>query len=165
MAGEIRCNQMLAADSRQVPPSRSRNMAAIRAKNTKPEMTVRRLLHAMGYRFRLHYRALPGRPDLAFPARFKVVEVRGCFWHRHSDPQCQNAVLPVTRRSWWTAKLNANVRRDNCNLRQIKRLGWDALVLWECELADRADVVARLRAFLGEPGKIAPRADKSNAKH
>jgi DNA mismatch endonuclease Vsr len=154
---------MPAADSRQVPPGRSRNMAAIRAKNTKPEMAVRRLLHAMGYRFRLHYPALPGRPDLAFPARFKLIEVRGCFWHRHSDPKCRNAVLPVTRRSWWAAKLQANARRDKRNMREIRKLGWDTLILWECELKNRANLAARLRRFLGEPGRPGTRTDQANA--
>lgn len=84
-----------------VSDARRRNMQAVRAKDTKPEMVVRRLLHGLGYRYRLHDPRLPGRPDLVFPSRRAVIEVRGCFWHRHPDPLCKNAVLPATRGEWW----------------------------------------------------------------
>jgi DNA mismatch endonuclease Vsr len=135
-----------------VPEARRRNMAAIRAAHTKPELTVRRLLHAMGYRFRLHRRDLPGRPDLVFPSRGKVIEVRGCFWHHHSDPACRNAVLPATRREWWAAKLEANVARDARNLEALHDLGWGVMVVWECEAKDTAAIARRLRVFLGPTG-------------
>ncbi len=164
LAIENGCNPMPSAESWQVPDARSRNMAAIKAKNTKPEMLVRHLLHAMGYRFRLHYAGLPGRPDLAFPARMKVIEVRGCFWHQHADPRCHNAVLPATRREWWRAKLKSNAARDRKNLRKIKKLGWSALVLWECELEDQDILALRIRNFLGQPGGSARTVDRSKKR-
>jgi DNA mismatch endonuclease Vsr len=134
-----------------ISDGRRRNMSAVRAKNSAAELTVRRILHSLGYRYRLHRRDLPGRPDIVLARRRKIVEVRGCFWHRHPDPDCSNAVLPATRRAWWSAKLHANVERDARNLSSLEAAGWDVLILWECELADGAAVAARLRAFLGPP--------------
>lgn len=135
-----------------VPETRRRNMSAIRGSHTKPELVVRSLLHRLGYRFRLHRRDLPGRPDIVFLSRRKVVEVRGCFWHRHPDPACRNAVMPTTRREWWEAKLAANVARDARNLAALEDAGWAVLVLWECEVRDdRGDLSPRLQAFLGPP--------------
>lgn len=130
-------------------------MASVHSKDTKPEIVTRSMLHAMGYRFRLHRKDLPGRPDIVFPSRRKVIEIRGCFWHRHSDPTCRNAVLPRTRTEFWKAKLSANVSRDNRNEAALSALGWEVLVLWECELRDRAKVSVRLREFLGMPGSSA----------
>ena len=121
-----------------VPPARRRNLAAVAGKDTAPELRVRRLLHAMGYRFRLHRRDLPGRPDIVLTARRKIVEVRGCFWHRHPDPACRNAVLPKVRADWWAAKLARNVERDQRNLTALCDAGWSVLVLWECEVRDPA---------------------------
>ena len=131
-----------------VPPARRRNLAAVRGKDTAPEMIVRRLLHRMGHRFRLHRRDLPGTPDIVFPARRKIVEVRGCFWHRHPDPACRNATLPRTRASWWAAKLTANVERDARTLSALHAQGWSVLVVWECEVKDEAALIPRLRSFL-----------------
>lgn len=115
-------------------PERSRLMSRIRGKNTGPELSVRRVAHSWGFRFRLHRRELPGCPDLVFPRLRKAILVHGCFWHHHDDPACRNAVLPKTRAEWWRAKLLANVERDARNLRDLQSLGWDVLVLWECEI-------------------------------
>lgn len=143
----------MAEPVQDVLEARRRNMSAVRGKHTKPELLVRSLLHRMGYRYRLHGRDLPGRPDIVFPTRRKAIEVRGCFWHRHPDPACRNAVMPATRREWWQAKLDANVARDARNLAALEDAGWAVLVLWECEVRrDQGDLSRRLRAFLGPPG-------------
>jgi DNA mismatch endonuclease Vsr len=131
-----------------VPEARRRNLAAVAGKDTAPELRVRRLLFRMGYRFRLHRRDLPGTPDIVLSGRRKIVEMRGCFWHRHPDPACRNAVLPKVRADWWAAKLARNVARDERNLAALREAGWSVLVLWECEVKDEAVVAARLREFL-----------------
>lgn len=123
-------------------------MAAVRAKDTGPERAVRGALHKAGYRFRLHRRDLPGSPDLVFPGRRKIIEVRGCFWHRHPDPSCKNAVLPRVRSEWWQHKLAANVARDARNDAQLAAMGWKVLVVWECEVSRMAELVERLVSFL-----------------
>lgn len=127
-------------------------MASVRSKHTKPELIVRSMLHAMGYRYRLHRRDLPGRPDIVFPTRQKVIDVRGCFWHRHPDPACRNAVLPRTRADFWSEKLTSNVARDGRNVQSLLDMGWDTLVLWECQLSDTVALARRLTDFLGPPG-------------
>lgn len=132
-----------------VLPARRRNLAAVAGKDTTPELRVRRLLFRMGYRFRLHRRDLPGTPDIVLPGRRKIVEVRGCFWHRHPDPACRNAVLPKVRAEWWAAKLAGNVARDERNLAALQAAGWSVLVLWECEVRNEAALADRLRSFLG----------------
>src|SRR5215210_1997488 len=109
-------------------------MGRIRATDTKPEMMVRRLLHSLGYRFRLHRRDLPGSPDLAFPSRRKIVFVHGCFWHQH--PGCRLAYRPKSNIDFWSEKFAANRRRDRRAIRRLRSSGWDPLVIWECELAD-----------------------------
>jgi DNA mismatch endonuclease Vsr len=144
-------------DFTDVSDARRRNLAAVGAKNTKPELVVRNLLHAMGYRYRLHSDRLPGRPDIVFPARRKVIDIRGCFWHRHSDPNCRNAVLPKTRADWWAAKLARNVERDEDNEKNWGAQGWSAAVVWECEVRDTAALGERLQIFLGPPGKTGAR--------
>jgi DNA mismatch endonuclease Vsr len=131
-----------------VPLARRRNLAAVGPKNTVPELTVRRLLHGMGYRFRLHRRDLPGTPDIVLAGRRKIIEVRGCFWHRHPDPACRNAVLPKVRAEWWEAKLARNVERDERNLAALRDAGWSVLVLWECEAKHETKLAALLRSFL-----------------
>lgn len=128
-------------------------MRANTAKNTKPELAVRRLLHAMGYRFRLHRRDLPGTPDIVFPGRRKVVHVHGCFWHQHDG--CHRASLPATRRDYWLPKLARNKERDGQVELALALLGWETAVVWECELAGPASLAVRLRAFLNE-GNGAP---------
>jgi len=131
-----------------VPVARRRNLAAVRAKDSTPELIVRRALHRMGYRFRLHRRDLPGTPDIVLAGRRAIIEVRGCFWHRHPDPACENAVLPRVRAEWWAEKLARNVARDERNLAALRAAGWSVLVLWECEVKDAAALQARLRSFL-----------------
>jgi DNA mismatch endonuclease, patch repair protein len=129
------------------PEQRRRCMAAIRGRDTKPEMLVRSLVHRMGYRFRLHRKDLPGKPDLVFPSRRKVIFVHGCFWHQHSG--CRFATRPVTRRAFWDAKLHANRRRDWRNQRKLRGLGWGVMVVWECQTRDLTRLERRLHAFLG----------------
>src|SRR5262245_58656336 len=124
---------------------RSANMSEIRGKNTSPEMAVRRIVYGMGYRFRLHRRDLPGRPDIVFWGRRKVIEVRGCFWHRHPDPSCRNTLSPATRRAYGEEKFARNQERDRCNLDALSAAGWQTLVIWECEIADRVGTAQRIR--------------------
>lgn len=130
------------------PEQRRRCMASVRSKDTTPEMVVRRLVHGMGYRYRLHVRSLHGSPDLVFPARQAVIFVHGCFWHRH---KCKRGwPLPATRRSFWKAKLDGNRQRDVKHRRALRRLGWRVLVVWECQTRSaKLDRLAeRVRAFL-----------------
>jgi DNA mismatch endonuclease (patch repair protein) len=128
--------------------TRSRVMRRIRSRDTKPELIVRRLIHAMGYRYRLHDRRLPGCPDLVFRKRRKVIFVHGCFWHRHKE--CPTAQLPKSRREFWTPKLNANRKRDAKNIRELEQGGWCCLVIWECEVGDQANIEHRIRTFLDD---------------
>ncbi len=111
--------------------SRSKIMRAIRSKDTKPEMLVRRGLHAAGFRYRLHVRDLPGRPDLVFPQLKAIIEVRGCFWHSHS---CIGGRIPKTNSGFWVAKLEANRTRDASNLVRLRMLGYAVKIIWECDL-------------------------------
>ncbi|PLC06036.1 very short patch repair endonuclease [Variovorax sp. RO1] len=130
------------------PEARSRRMAAIRPRDTKPEMVVRRLVYAMGYRYRLHRRDLPGTPDLVFQGRRKVIFVHGCFWHRHAA--CKLARLPKSRLEFWVPKLEKNRLRDEAALVELARLGWSSLVIWECEIRDQDRLARSLRKFLDE---------------
>jgi DNA mismatch endonuclease, patch repair protein len=125
------------------PEARSRNMSRIRSADTKPEMTVRRLVHAMGFRYRLHVRDLPGRPDLVFQRLRKAIFVHGCFWHRH---RCANGrSIPATRSEFWTAKFRSNVDRDRRTRRQLKAAGWQVLTVWECEVEKLSPTILRNR--------------------
>lgn len=132
-----------------VPEARSKIMRAIKGKGTKPEMAVRRLVHGMGYRYRLHRKGLPGTPDLAFGPRKKVIFVHGCFWHRHPDPACPFARLPKSRLDFWLPKLAGNTRRDGDTLARLEQAGWQALTIWECQLRNMDTVTRRVLAFLG----------------
>jgi DNA mismatch endonuclease (patch repair protein) len=123
-------------------------MARVRSKDTKPEMTVRRLVHSLGYRYRLHDRALPGRPDLVFKGRRKVIFIHGCFWHRHGQG-CALARMPKSRVEFWGEKLARNEERDRRSLEGLANLGWDYLIVWECQLKDRDALARRIRDFLG----------------
>ena len=125
---------------------RSANMRAVRAKDTKPELTVRRLTHGMGYRYRLHDRSLPGTPDLVFRSRRSVIFVHGCFWHRHTG--CDRATEPQSNVEFWRPKLLQNAARDKRQLRALRKGGWRTLVIWECETKDRRSLSSRLRRFL-----------------
>jgi DNA mismatch endonuclease (patch repair protein) len=128
------------------PEQRSRCMSAITGRNTKPELLVRKIVHAMGYRFRLHIRSLPGCPDLVFPRRKKIIFVHGCFWHRHD---CRfGRVKPATNAAFWQQKILSNVQRDEQNLLLLRNSGWKVLVVWECETHDRAELALRLKEFL-----------------
>lgn len=131
------------------PQQRSARMSRIRAANTKPELAVRRLVHGLGYRYRLHSRTLPGTPDLVFPSRRAVIFVHGCFWHMHSDPRCTRARMPKSRLEFWEPKLNRNRQNDQAVVRQLRELGWRVLTIWECELRDTQSLVLKLKEFLG----------------
>ena len=128
------------------PEIRSRIMARVKSKGMKPEMAVRRLLHGLGYRYRLHKSDLPGKPDMAFPSRRKVVFVNGCFWHNHAG--CPRVRIPATNREYWTAKLERNQARDERNLALLAEQGWAAMTVWECELRDMPTAAERLTGFL-----------------
>jgi len=128
-----------------VDPDRSRTMAAVRSKDTRPEMLVRRLTHRLGYRFRLHRRDLPGHPDLVFPRRRAVVFVHGCWWHGHSCSR--GARTPKTNLDYWTAKIARNMQRDRASSEALLADGWHVLVLWECEIKDEDALAGRLRSF------------------
>lgn len=130
--------------------TRSRNMAAIRGKNTAPELAVRGILHAMGLRFRLHRKDLPGRPDIVLQRHRTVVFVHGCFWHRHEG--CRYTTTPKTRLAFWQAKFDANVARDHRNRIALEEMGWRVLVVWECELRDAEALRDRLKAAFAPPG-------------
>ncbi len=129
--------------------TRSHVMRAVRSKDTTPELRVRRLLHAAGYRFRVHVGGLPAKPDLAFTRRRKAVLVHGCFWHQH--PGCRAAGRPSSNREYWDKKLDGNVRRDQSALSALNDLGWDVLIVWECETPQQDNLRDRLVAFLGPP--------------
>lgn len=136
------------------PEQRSRNMRAIKSGDTTPELTVRRVLHALGCRFRLHRRDLPGSPDIVMPGRRVAVFVHGCFWHRH---RCRyGCVEPTTRPEFWRAKFAANVARDHRALRALRREGWRVLVVWECQTRDVEHVRARLKKFLAASDSTRP---------
>ncbi|HIB12550.1 MAG TPA: DNA mismatch endonuclease Vsr [Dehalococcoidia bacterium] len=125
---------------------RSANMSAIRSQGMKPELRVRRTAHAMGYRFRLHRRDLPGKPDLVFPGRQKAIFVHGCFWHQHVG--CQDGRMPQSNTSYWWPKLMRNKERDVDHLTRLTTAGWKVLVVWECETVDHEDLSSQLQKFL-----------------
>jgi len=129
--------------------TRSANMRAIRSKGMKPEMLVRKLVHGMGYRYRLHRHDLPGRPDLVFPSRQKVIFVHGCFWHQHSAKGCKLTRTPKSNKNYWLPKLQRNVERDARHREALESMGWGVLVVWECQLGDEIALAKCLRAFLG----------------
>jgi DNA mismatch endonuclease, patch repair protein len=138
------------------PLQRSERMGRIRSKDTKPELQVRRLLHGMGYRYRLHRRDLPGAPDLVFGARRKVIFVHGCFWHAHQS--CSIANRPKSRQEFWDDKFARNRERDATHVEALKARGWDVRTVWECELKDRDKLTSRLLSFLG-PMRICDNGD------
>jgi DNA mismatch endonuclease (patch repair protein) len=127
---------------------RSARMSLVRNKDTGPELTVRKVVHGMGYRYRLHGKGLPGRPDLVFRKKKKVIFVHGCFWHRHGDSACKLARMPKSRLDFWEPKLTANRDRDDRNRRLLEADGWSVLVIWECELSDHRALTRRLRVYL-----------------
>lgn len=139
---------MCVADPR-TPEQRSANMARIASRNTKPELAVRKMLHAAGYRYRLHDRNLPGTPDLVFPARRKVIFVHGCFWHMHDCPRGKST--PKSNAAFWQEKRLRNVRRDEAQMEELDALGWCTAVVWECEIRKSEELVRRIASFLGTP--------------
>ncbi len=128
------------------PQHRSWNMSRIRSANTKPEMIVRSLLHRMGYRFRLHRKDLPGKPDIVLPKFNAIIFVHGCFWHRHIN--CKYAYTPKSRQEFWEAKFKSNVERDKIVRKQLEEKGWKLLIIWECELLDIESVENKLKDYL-----------------
>lgn len=130
------------------PERRSANMAQIRSKNTSPEMAVRRLVHAMGYRFRLHRKDLTGKPDLVFPGRRAVIFVHGCFWHQHSAEKCLDGRKPKSNTGYWSAKLDRNVTRDAAAQQSLREAGWSIMTVWECETRNLEKLRGRLDEFL-----------------
>lgn len=132
---------------------RSRIMKSVGRENTRPEIVVRKLLHSLGLRFRLHRKALPGSPDIVLPRHRTAVFVHGCFWHRH--PGCRYASTPKTRQDYWLPKFAANVERDARKSSQLEELGWRVLVVWECETRNREALKARLRREFGLPDPAA----------
>jgi DNA mismatch endonuclease (patch repair protein) len=125
---------------------RSWNMSRIQSGNTKPEKTVRSILHGLGYRFRLHQKNLPGKPDIVLARYNSVIFVHGCFWHRHKE--CKNASVPKTKKTFWEEKFKANIERDIKVKNELKSNGWRVLVVWECELTDIESVEKELGKFL-----------------
>ena len=128
------------------PEERSKNMAAIKGKNTKPELYVRSMLHRAGYRFSLHRKDLPGKPDIVLRKYKTVIFVHGCFWHRHKG--CKGATTPKTRTEWWQQKFDRNVANDKKHTRELRKLGWHVLTVWECELKKPDKVLAKLQKKL-----------------
>lgn len=131
---------------RLTPECRSRLMSHVHSKDTTPELKVRRTLHAMGYRFRLYRRDLPGKPDIVLPKYGAAIFVNGCFWHRHRG--CKKASMPSTHVDFWNEKFRRNVERDKKNVRLLRRVGWRVLVVWECQTKDEDRLRKKLEKFL-----------------
>lgn len=127
----------------------SARMRAVQQRNTGPELRVRQALHALGFRFRLHRRDLPGRPDIVLPKYKTVVFVHGCYWHRHAE--CRKATIPKSNLEYWHRKFNDNMRRDRRNERALEGMGWRCLVVWQCQTDDRGDLETLLRSLLNSP--------------
>lgn len=134
-----------------VDPLRRKIMSAVRGRDTKPEMSVRAILRSMGYRYRLHRKDLPGRPDIAFVGRKKVIFVHGCFWHRHYG--CPRASFPKTRVEFWQDKFERNIKRDKLVEEAYADMGWRVLTVWECQIRDRAKLSKTLQIFMAEERK------------
>ena len=123
-------------------------MSRVKGRDTKPELLVRSIVHRLGYRFRLHEKRLPGRPDVVLPRHRKVIFVHGCFWHGHTG--CRRAARPSTNREFWDKKLDGNIARDRANIRALRRAGWKVLVIWQCAMRDRGRLEKKLVKFLSE---------------
>lgn len=134
-----------------VPTDRSKRMSLIQNKDTKPELIVRRLVHGMGFRYSLHRKDLPGKPDLVFTSRHKVIFVHGCFWHLHG---CKAFRMPKSNIEYWVPKLEGNRKRDDKIHRELIEMGWNILTIWECELKQTALLKDRIKHFLGESTKL-----------
>lgn len=123
-------------------------MRRIRSKGMKPELDVRRLVHGLGYRYRLHVESMPGKPDLVFPVRGKAILVHGCFWHQHPNPRCKIVRKPKSNETYWAKKLKDNVARDARHITSLRKAGWRVLVIWECQTANLGALARRVTAFL-----------------
>lgn len=128
------------------PKTRSTIMSRIKGRDTNPERIVRSIIHRMGYRFRLHAKELPGKPDIVLPKHKKLVFVNGCFWHGHKG--CKRAKIPATNTTFWLKKINSNIARDKKKLKELKKLGWKPLVVWQCQLRDKQELTMSIRNFL-----------------
>lgn len=126
-------------------------MRAIRSKNTRPELTVRSALHALGYRYRVHDTRLHGSPDIVFWKRRKIILIHGCFWHMHGASNCSNSQVPKTNVEYWRPKLERNKQRDQENQRLLEQEGWDVRVVWECQTLSKEHLISQLMLFLGPP--------------
>jgi DNA mismatch endonuclease, patch repair protein len=145
------------ADTR-TPEQRRHIMQSVKTRDTGPELLVRRLLHRLGYRYRLNEKKLPGRPDIVFPRAMKAIFVHGCFWHGHD---CRKGHAPKSRLEYWGPKLNDNKRRDAAQAGQLQDLGWSVLTVWQCETTGNADALrARLSSFIDSP----PRSSASDIR-
>lgn len=131
------------------PEKRSEIMSKIKGKNTKPELILRKILWGAGYRYRIHYKKLPGNPDIVFPGKRKVIFVHGCFWHVH---ECHEFTWPKTNVEFWDIKLHRNKERDSKNVEKLSHLGWEVLVVWECEVktSNLDDLFSKLELFLAQ---------------
>jgi len=145
---------------RLVPKAPSPSSAAVTAvmrgntrEGTRPEIIVRQLLHRMGYRYRLHSKNLPGRPDIVFSSRHIVIQVNGCFWHQHPERYCPLQSKPRSNRNYWDAKLRRNVMRDEENREKLNALGWTVLVIWECQCSELKGLMRKLMRALGPPNR------------
>ena len=153
-----------AAQTQRTVAIRRRTMQAVKSKNTWPELAVRRLAHRMGYRYRLHRKDLPGKPDLVFPIRRKAIFVHGCFWHQHADPACKMVSRPQSNLDYWLSKLERNVARDAVHQARLVELGWNVLVIWECEVKAGDGLAERIQSFLnstcsGQPAQVRSNGD------
>ena len=128
--------------------TRSKMMASVHSKDTKPERKVRSLLHAFGYRFRIHRKDLPGNPDIVLAKHKKVIFVHGCFWHQHTG--CPKAKRPDTRKKFWDKKLNENMERDKRNLRELEESGWVSNIIWECQTKRESDLISAIEEIFNE---------------
>lgn len=135
----------------RTPEQRRRIMQSVGQKNTGPEVAVRRALHRLGYRFRLHSKGLPGRPDIVFPSRKKLIFVHGCFWHGHN---CSKGRLPKSRPEFWIPKIDGNKSRDERIVNELKKDGWESFVIWQCEIAKLDNTIEAATDFLGPPGSV-----------
>lgn len=142
------------------PEVRSRMMSGIRAKNTRPELVLRRALHALGFRYRLHVRNLPGKPDLVFPKYRAIIQVHGCFWHRHG---CSKTTNPASNSEFWQMKFARNVDRDREVERRLRELGWRVGIVWECEIANEHKLlwINAIARFIRDPEMSELELDKA----
>ncbi|AII60313.1 DNA mismatch repair protein Vsr [Dehalococcoides mccartyi CG5] len=130
------------------PARRSWNMSRIQSRNTKPEILVRSMLHRLGYRFRIHMQGLPGQPDIVLRRHLAIILVHGCFWHRHKG--CKLAYTPKSRLEFWERKFDENIRRDEEVMRELVKMGWRVLTIWECQITDPKELQDRLIHFMKE---------------